>query len=105
MRLLIDTGILYVNNHQVCLAEAGNGRTNLPAGRYAVTAQFSHAHGKDLPIAIGLGFFGSDADCDVVLGRVRSRNGVLPCTSAVGQVMVNLELAEDEGQSVMLEIK
>lgn len=105
MRMLIQNGSLYINNHYTCHARGPHGSSHLQPGTYAVTAQFSHAHGKDLPYAIGLGFLGADDQCDVVLGRVLASNGVTPCASSVAQVMVKIELAEDDGKEILLEVR
>ena len=105
MNLLIKDGVLYADNLRVCLAEPGNGRPNLPTGRYEVTTQFSHIHGRILPDAIGLGWIGASPECDIVLGGVRGRNGVIPSPSALGRLLALIEAKEDMGAIVMLEVE
>lgn len=107
MKLLITNGTLYADGLFYCYAGVPNGRNDLQPGRYPVTAQFSHAHGQDLPNAVGLGWIGPavrrDADqCDIVLGRVRGGDGVLPCASHVSRLLALLETAESRGSAVEL---
>lgn len=104
MNLSIKDGILYVDNLRFCLAEAGNGRPNLPTGRYEVATQYAHVHGKVLPDAIGLGWIGASHECDVVLGSVRGRNGVLPSQGSLSRLLAMLEVAEGNGSTVWLEV-
>lgn len=105
MRLTIENGALYVNNHFTCYAGVQHGSPSLQPGKYAVAAQYSHHHRKDLPRAIGLGWIGADDECDIVLGRVRKSDGVIPCPSSIAQVMAKIEVAEDDGKEITLEIK
>ena len=105
MRLTIENGALYVNNHFTCYAGVQHGSPSLQPGKYAVTPQYSHAHGKDLPYAIGLGYIGADAECHIILGRVLAKHGCIPCPSSLAQVMAKIEVAEDDGKEITLEIK
>jgi hypothetical protein len=105
MRFLIDNGRMYLNNVHFCLAEAGNGSSNLQAGTHTLTSQFSHGHGDVLPNADGAGWIGADCRCDIVLGGVRGRNGVIPSKPYVEVMLARLEVAEGDGQRVTLEIK
>ena len=104
MNLLIKDGVLYADNLRFCLAEPGNGRNDLPTGRYEVTTQYAHVHGKVLPDAIGLGWIGASYECDCVLGSVRGRDGVLPSPGALGRLLALLEVAESAGRPVWLEV-
>jgi hypothetical protein len=104
MNLLIKDGVLYVDNLRFCLAEAGNGRDDLPTGRYEVATQYATVHGKVLPDALGLGWLGATYQCDCVLGSVRGRAGVLPSQGALSRLLALLEVAEGNGQSVWLEV-
>lgn len=105
MKLSIRDNTLYVDNIKVCFAEVGNGRPHIPVGRYQVVTEFSHTHGVTLPDAIGLGWIGASPGCDVVLGRVRGRNGVIPSRTDLGRVLAMIETAEDRGTNVFLEVK
>lgn len=107
MKLTIEAGTLYADNIFFSYAGAGNGRDSIQPGRYPVTTQFSHAHGQELPNAAGLGWIGPaisrDAgECDIVLGRVRGGDGVLPCASHVSRLLAILETAESRGSAVEL---
>lgn len=104
MNLTLRDGVLYVDNLKFCLAEAGNGRPNLPTGRFEVATQFSHAHRAVLPDANGLGWLGAMPGCDVVLGSVRGRDGVIPSPSVVGRLVAVLEIAEGRGAPIWLEV-
>lgn len=104
MRLKIENGALYVDNIRFCLAGVGNGRPNLPTGRYEVATQYATVHGKVLPDAIGLGWIGATYECDCVLGSVLGRNGVLPSQGSLGRLLAMLEVAEGNGQSTWLEV-
>ena len=106
MKLLIENGTLYVNNSLICHCEAGNGRPNIPTGRYQVVPEFSHVHGHVLLDAIGLGWIGPMPGCDVVLGGVRGRNGVIPSRDAFGRVLQRVEDAvESLGQDAVLDVR
>jgi len=107
VKLTISNGTLYADGLFYCYVEASNGRDNLQPGRYTVTTQFSHSHGQELPNAAGLGWIGPaisiDAgECDIILGRVRGSDGVLPCASHVGRLLAILETAEARGSAVEL---
>lgn len=104
MNLSVRDNTLYADNLKLCYCEAGNGRPNLPHGRYEVATQFSHVHGLILPDAIGLGWIGASPECDVVLGGVRGRNGVIPSPSALGRLLALIEAKEDMGAAVTLEV-
>lgn len=105
MRLEIDYPALYADGLFVCYVGAGNGRTVIQPGRYAVEATYSHHHRKNLVRADGLGWIGADAGCDVVLGRVRNRDDVLPCKSFEGRIFALVEAAQDYGRAVELVVK
>ncbi len=104
MKLKIEDGALYADNIRFCLVGVGNGRPNLPTGRYEVTTQYATVHGKVLPDAIGLGWIGASYECDCVLGSVLGRNGVLPSQGYLGRLLAMLEVAEGNGSTVWLEV-
>lgn len=104
MNLSIRNGVLYVDNLRFCLAGVGNGRNDLPTGRYEVATQYAHVHGKVLPDAYDLGWIGATRECDIVLGGVRGKNGVVPSQNSLGRLLALLEVAEGNGQSVWLEV-
>jgi len=104
MNLKIEDGALYADNIRFCLVGVGNGRPNLPTGRYEVTTQYATVHGKVLPDAIGLGWIGASYECDCVLGSVLGRNGVIPSQGSLGRLLALLEVAESNGRTVWLEV-
>ena len=105
MKLSIRDGNLYADNLKLCYCEAGNGRDSLQPGHYPVETQFAHVHGKTLPDAVGLGWLGDIVGCDVVLGHVLGRDGLLPSANPVRRLLALLEVAEGRGQTVMLEVE
>lgn len=109
MKLTIANGVLYADGLFLSYVEAGNGRTDFPVGRYEVEARYSHAHSQDLPIADGVGWFGpavgADAPCDIVLGRVRAGDALLPCPSFIGRLLALIETTESRGQTTTLVIE
>lgn len=106
MKLTLSGHSLYADNLFFCYAEAPHGSSTLRPGRYPVSTQFSHAHGRELPLAQDLGWIGDDPDaCDIVLGRVRSGDALLPCSAHVGRLLAMLEAAEGRGQTVSLVIE
>lgn len=104
MRLTIEDSTLFIDNLFFCYVGAGNDRTNLQPGAYQVTTQFSHKFGKNIPNANGIGWIGADKECDVILGRVRSGPGVIPCDGHLVRLLAILEAAEDRGALVGLVI-
>lgn len=106
MKLCVPNGVMYADNLFFCFVEAGNGRTHLQHGSYPIRAQFSHAHSRDLPNAAGLGWVGDAPDsCDIVVGRVRTADALLPCSGRVGRLLALLEAAESRGASATLVIE
>ena len=104
MNLSIKGDAFYIDNVFLCHCAAGNGRQNLPTGRFEIATQYSHVHGKVLPDAIGLGWIGAGYECDCVLGSVRGRNGVLPSQGSLSRLLAMLEVAESAGRPVWLEV-
>lgn len=106
MKLTLSGHSLYADNLFFCYAEAPHGRTALRPGRYPVSTQFSHAHGRELPLAQDLGWIGSDPDaCDLVLGRVRKGDALLPCSAHVGRLLALIEAASERGAATTLVIE
>ena len=106
MKLALIDGTVYVDNLFFCYAEAGHGSSTLRPGNYPVSTQFSHTHGRELPLAQDLGWIGDDPDaCDIVLGRVRKGNALLPCGAHVGRLLALIEATVDRGSSTTLVIE
>ena len=106
MKLTLAGGTLYTDSMFFCYAETGNGRDSLRPGRHPVSTQFSHTHGRELPLVQDIGWIGDDpAECDLVLGRVRKGDALLPCSAHVGRLLALVEAASDRGQTVSLVIE
>ena len=106
MKLTLAGRSLYADGLFFCYAEPSDGRTDLRLGRYPVSAQFSHSHGRELPLVQGIGWVGDDpAACDLILGRVRSSDALLPCGAHVKRLLAMLEACEGRGQPVSLVIE
>ena len=106
MNLEIDNGTLYVNQHIFCFVEVGNGRNDFPNGRFAVSARNAPEGkgGGELLHADALGWLGADVGCDVVLGSVRVRNGVIPSPDIVGSLLKLIREAASRGETATLVI-
>jgi hypothetical protein len=104
MKVTISDGKAYVNCVYLCLVEAGNDRISLRPGNYPLTTQFSHGHGDVLPNADGAGWIGASRSCDIVLGGVRGRGGLVPSKSFVVSLLAKIEVEEGLGRTPILEI-
>lgn len=105
MKLLIEQGVLYINNRNLCFAEPGNGRANLLAGIGSVRMEFSHVLGRALPFSDTHGWIGADRECDIVLGQLRSRNGLITSQPVLDVLVAKIVEAEDTGLAVTLEVR
>lgn len=105
MKLSIESGIMYADGLFVCFVGVGNGRDALQSGRYPCEATYSHTHGKNLVRVDGIGWAGASPECDIVLGRVRNRDDVLPCPAHERRVLALVETAQDYGSAVELVVK
>lgn len=105
MKLSISGNQLYADNLKVCFCEPGNERSSLPAGRHRVTIEYSHLHGAELPKVDGFGWIGAKPGCDIVLGGVVGRSGVIPRRSFVDMLIGKIEAAEGMGKSTFLEVE
>ena len=105
MNLNFEQGRLYVDNIKFCYYGVTNGSANLPTGRFAVEARYSHHHSKTLPFVDSVGFIGASADCAIVLGKVLGRNSPIPDANAVQRLVTAIEDAEEAGMDVKAEFK
>lgn len=104
MNLSIQNGSLYVNNIRFCFVEPGNGRSDIPTGRYPVTTQVAHAFGTELVLADGIGWIGANPQCDIVLGLVRGRNALLPCPTCADRLFRVVDTYQEVDSKVTLEV-
>lgn len=100
MKLSIDHDILRVDNVHFCHVRPGNGRLDLPTGAYPVATTYSHQSAKNLPNASGLGWLGTDDQCDVILVGVRGGTKPVPSLGHLVRLLALLETAEDRGAKV-----
>lgn len=105
MKLTIENGVLYADNLQICYAEVKNGCALVRSGPRTVRSQYSPANGIVLPLVDDFGWLANDAECAIILGRVRTRNGTLPCQPTLDRVIALIEQAEDNDKAVTLEVK
>ena len=104
LNLMIKGGMLYANKKIFCNCGGGSGGKNIPVGRYGVEERYAHAHGDVLAFARGLGWIGHLPGCDVVIGRDDGRGGVVPSEAVAGRLLSMMEVAEDNGDLVILEV-
>ena len=104
LHITIENEHVFVNNLYFCRAGAGNGRANLPTGFYEVESQYAHCMGKVLPKVVGLGWIGADEKCDIVLGAVRTRDGILGDANCLSGLLHRIEEAESDGTLCTLEV-
>jgi len=104
VKLTIENGVLYADNLQICYAEVKNGCALVRSGPRTVRSQYSPAHGCVLPLVDDFGWLANDAGGAIILGRVRTRNGALPCQSTLDRVVALIEQCEDNDKAVTLEV-
>lgn len=110
MKLALKDGALYADNLFFSYCEVTNGSDSIQPGRYAVETRYSHHHRQDLPHVESVGWIGpadsrNDAPCAIVLGRIRGRNGVIPCPSFIVRLIAMLEAADERGSPVSLVVE
>ena len=98
MLLTIDNGTLLINNRYFSRAEAGNGREDIPTGFHKATVTEEGIR------VSGVGRIGADSDSDIVLGRVRGRDRLLPCADTVRLLLRDVSRAVGRGESITLEV-
>lgn len=119
-------GKLYLDNVYFCntlededrrLEEGGRkeyGRTAIPRGRYEVVLSYSHRFRKVLPEILdvpgfsGVRIHGGNAADDtlgcILIGQIRTANGIAQCAATVQRLISLLQRAEDDGKPVVLAI-
>ena len=106
MKLLIENGVLYVDNKRFCYAKVNDDRSeNVRPSQRKVSTQYSHAHGKILPLIADYGWIGDDSQCAIRIGSVLGHGGPLKCSMSIGGLVARIEAAEDFGATVLIEIK
>jgi hypothetical protein len=106
MKLTIENGLLYIDNKRFCYAKVNDDRCQdvRPESR-KVSTQYSHAHGKILPLIADYGWVGDVEQCVIRIGSVLGHGGPLKCSMSIGGLVARIEAAEDFGATVLIEIK
>ena len=91
-----------------------DGDTAIPRGRYKVTLSMSQRFGRimpevhDVPGFSGVRIHGGNTEADtsgcILLGTVRTPNGIANCKPINDRLIDRLESAQDRGEDVFLEI-
>lgn len=120
-------GRLYVDNRFLCYTcedadrkletnPGGKvyGKTAIPRGKYRVVVSFSNHFQKPLPELLdvpgysGVRIHGGNTADDslgcVLVGRVRTANGVAGCKDVVAAVIDQVDAATDRGEEVWMEV-
>lgn len=100
MKLLFESGSLYINNQKLCKYEVAN-HEQLTPGVYSVEARYAHAFGCVLPYITDIGWLGSDAGCAIYLGQVLGKSGLLPDSHFVRVLVGRLEEAAETDASLL----
>ena len=101
MKILIDGNQLYIDNKRFCYAKVND----VEPGEYKVSTQYSHAHGRILPILSDCGWVGDDDRCALRIGSVLGSDGPIKCAMSIGGLVARLEAAEEFGSTILIEIK
>ena len=106
MKLTIEGGIFYIDNKRFCFAKVNdNGREEVRLEPRKVSTQYSHAHGKVLPLIADAGWIADDDLCHVRIGSVLGSNGPLKCHMSICGLVARIEACEEFSTPVTLEIK
>lgn len=102
MKLKISGNTLYTDGFKLCHVSFKQVRKAFDG---EAEVRYSHVAGRDLAIADGIGWFGADPGCSIVIGRVVDGNGdVLPCKLTEARLIGMMNFAADKGQRCTLEI-
>ena len=91
------------------------GRTAIPRGTYPLEVSYSHRFGKLLPAVLdvpgysGIRIHGGNRAEDslgcILVGQVRTANGIAQCASTVQRVIAMITACEERNEKIILEIK
>ena len=104
MKILIENGLLYIDNKRFCYAKVNDGSKTLRPVSRKVSTQYSHAHGKVLPLIADFGWIADDDLSYVRIGSVLGSDGPLKCHMSIGGLVARIEAAEEFGTTVLAEI-
>ena len=103
MKLKISGNTIYTDGFKLCHVSFKQGRKAFDG---EAEVRYSHTAGRDLAIADGIGWFGADPICSIVVGRVVDGNGdVLPCKLTEARLLGMMNFAANKGQRCTLEIE
>lgn len=105
MKLTIQGNRLYADNYILSHCEVKDGHRDKS---FSGTAEprYSHAVGRELLHADGLGWVGADSGCAIVVGRVvRSDGEVMPCLVTEARLIGVANYATEQGKRITLEIE
>lgn len=105
LTLTIENGHLYLGNMYFSRVDAGNGKSRLPTGTFPVSIHTKKKTGKgDMVHVEGIGYFGGDSQCDIIVGGVRSKSRLLPDPMCAFRLVRSVERHLDQGP-ITLEVK
>lgn len=104
MKLTLVHGSLYIDQLKFCKYEVKHD-TRLIPGKYPSEVRYAHHFGKPLPFLDGIGWLGSDAGCQIIVGQVRSKNGLIPDGHLVRVLVGRIEQALDQDIQVLTEVQ
>lgn len=91
------------------------GKTAIPRGLYKVGLSFSHHFKRILPEVLevpgysGVRIHGGNSADDtlgcILVGRVRTANGIANCAATLQRIIDMIDEAEENGEAVTLEVK
>lgn len=101
MKIALIDHLLYVDNVLFSQAAMNHDCPEIPV---PVDVRYCHTLGRNRVFAEGIGWVGGHHADAVVLGRVHSRDGVIPCGLTESRLTGVVESALEDGKRVMLEI-
>lgn len=105
MKLLIDGNKLYTDSLFFSHVEVGDG-VGSELRDCAIEPRYSHAAGRELLHADGLGWVGAAPECAIRVGRVvRGDGSVLPCKLTEARLRSLVYAIEDRGVKASLEMR
>jgi hypothetical protein len=109
MKLLIENGLLYIDNRCFCYAKVqDDGSEDVRPATRKVSTQYNHHSqpaGRALPFVDGLGWIGDEPSCAIRIGSVLGNDGPLPRSMVVNVLVTRIEACEEFSTPVTIEIK
>ena len=106
MKLTIGNGLLYIDKKRFCYAKVNDdGSQVIRSGTRKVSTQYSHVHGRVLPLVTDGGWIADDDLCHVRIGSVLGSDGPLKCAMSISGLVARIEACEEFSTPVTIEIK